>query len=111
MARKRNEARTIISSDGGATAAPLNRRRTTHAKAGSKTSAIGETPEQHTTAVETAVTASASAPSFEPISEHEEIAKLAYSFYLERGGQNGSAEEDWVRAEQEFQRRREASAS
>lgn len=113
MARKRNEARSIISAEGSAAAAPLNRRRSTHVKPGSKTVTPNtpETLEEHTTAVESAVSSAASAPSYEPISEREEIAKLAYSFYLERGGQAGSAEEDWIRAEQEFQRRREASAS
>lgn len=114
MARKRNEARSIISAaDGGAAAAPLNRRRSTHAKPASKTAVpdTPETPREQTTAVEAAVSSAAGAPSYEPISEREEIAKLAYSFYLERGGQAGSAEEDWVRAEQEFQRRRQASAS
>lgn len=30
----------------------------------------------------------------------EEIAKLAYSYWLERGCQGGSAHEDWIRAEQ-----------
>ena len=28
-----------------------------------------------------------------------EIAELAYSYFLERGHANGSAEEDWLRAE------------
>jgi len=32
----------------------------------------------------------------------EEIAKLAYSFWETRGGFGGSAEEDWLRAEQEI---------
>ncbi len=31
---------------------------------------------------------------------HEEVSRLAYRFYLERGGQNGSPAEDWIRAEQ-----------
>ena len=32
---------------------------------------------------------------------HEEIARRAYEFYLERGGEHGHAEEDWARAESE----------
>jgi hypothetical protein len=30
----------------------------------------------------------------------EEIAQLAYSYWEARGGQGGSAEEDWIRAEE-----------
>ncbi|MBI4398616.1 MAG: DUF2934 domain-containing protein [Candidatus Omnitrophica bacterium] len=30
----------------------------------------------------------------------EEIGKLAYELYLERGGQDGSDFDDWVKAEQ-----------
>ena len=33
---------------------------------------------------------------------YEAIAKLAYSYWEARGYQGGSAEEDWVRAEQEL---------
>jgi hypothetical protein len=41
-------------------------------------------------------------------SEHEEIARLAYSYWEARGCTGGSAEEDWLRAEREYRRRREA---
>jgi hypothetical protein len=33
------------------------------------------------------------------VSKREMIALLAYSFWEQRGGQSGSAEEDWFRAE------------
>jgi hypothetical protein len=33
---------------------------------------------------------------------HETIAVLAFSYWMERGGQGGSAEEDWLRAEREL---------
>ena len=33
---------------------------------------------------------------------YEEIAKRSYEIYLERGGEHGHAEEDWVRAESEL---------
>ncbi len=42
----------------------------------------------------------------EPVTEREEIARLAYLLWEERGGQGGSAEEDWLQAEQEFLKRR-----
>lgn len=38
--------------------------------------------------------------------EHEEIARLAYSYWEARGCQGGSPEEDWFRAEQELQSQR-----
>ncbi len=31
---------------------------------------------------------------------HEDVSRLAYQFYLERGGMNGSPSDDWRRAEQ-----------
>ena len=34
----------------------------------------------------------------------ELIARLAYSYWEGRGGQGGSAEEDWARAEEELRR-------
>jgi len=40
------------------------------------------------------------APKAKPEPTHEEVSRLAYRFYLERGGQNGSPAEDWARAEQ-----------
>jgi len=36
---------------------------------------------------------------------HEEIAQLAYSYWVDRGYQGGSSEEDWLRAEQELKLR------
>jgi len=33
---------------------------------------------------------------------HEEIARLAYSYWEARGWKHGSAEQDWLRAEREL---------
>jgi Protein of unknown function (DUF2934) len=33
---------------------------------------------------------------------HEEIARLAQQYWIERGWQDGYAEQDWLRAEQEL---------
>jgi hypothetical protein len=41
-----------------------------------------------------------------PEVEHDEVARLAYSYWEARGGAGGSAEEDWVRAERELRNRR-----
>ena len=38
---------------------------------------------------------------------HDEIARLAYSYWEARGGGGGSAEDDWARAEEELRRRAE----
>lgn len=43
--------------------------------------------------------------------DREEIARLAYSYWVARGGQGGSPEDDWYRAEQELRARRTASAA
>ena len=34
--------------------------------------------------------------------EHQEIARLAYSYWVARGCQEGSPEEDWLRAERQL---------
>ena len=36
---------------------------------------------------------------------HEEISKLAYALWLEHGGGEGSAEQDWLEAEQQLRQR------
>ena len=38
-----------------------------------------------------------------PAPSHEEIARLAYTYWEARGRQHGSPEEDWYRAERELQ--------
>jgi hypothetical protein len=45
-------------------------------------------------------------PHGEVQADNEEIAKVAYQLYLERGGGHGSHEEDWLRAEREVRARR-----
>lgn len=52
------------------------------------------TPKAKTVATPSAV--SATSPS------REEIARLAQKFWMERGQPNGSAEQDWLRAEREL---------
>jgi hypothetical protein len=42
-----------------------------------------------------------------PFDEHAETAKLAYDYYLERGGGHGAHEDDWYRAEREIRSRRQ----
>jgi hypothetical protein len=40
-----------------------------------------------------------------PALDQAEVARLAHSYWLERGGQGGSAEEDWHRAEEALKAR------
>jgi hypothetical protein len=40
-----------------------------------------------------------------PFDEHAATSKLAYDFYLERGGRHGAHEDDWYRAEREIRSR------
>jgi hypothetical protein len=88
MARKRNEARSVISAEGAA--APLTHRRSLRAP-------VAPAP------VETEEVSAVDVPE---VSEQEEVAKLAYSYWEARGGQNGSPEDDWHRAVQEVRQRR-----
>lgn len=46
-----------------------------------------------------------SAPLPSPVPTNEEIAKLAYSYWVARGYQPGSPQEDWLRAERELRSR------
>jgi hypothetical protein len=50
--------------------------------------------------------ASAAAPKTARVPEPDpaEIGRLAYSYWEQRGGQGGSAEEDWLRAEDQLRR-------
>ena len=43
-----------------------------------------------------------STPTSARAATHEEIAKLAFSYWIARGYAHGSAEQDWLRAEQEL---------
>jgi hypothetical protein len=48
------------------------------------------------------------APSAEPLPDHEQIALLAYTLWQQRGAPEGSPEQDWFRAERELLARPEA---
>jgi hypothetical protein len=47
------------------------------------------------------------APDPEQLLPYEEVARRAHEIYLARGGGEGSAVEDWLRAERELLRERE----
>lgn len=60
----------------------------------------GDSMEDQTT--ERATSPETSAPSVETGSTQEQVASLAYALWQQRGCPEGSAEEDWLRAEQEL---------
>ncbi len=118
--RKRSEARSIPAGESAVPATPSTerRRRTVRAKA-----AVAPAEAPVSTVAEPADATVATAPeptditsevrstrpnSSEPAQDREEIARLAYTYWQARGGQGGSPEEDWERAEQEIRRRRAA---
>jgi len=82
MSRKSANEKPIVVSTGGAAAAPARRKpamkRASYTKGTAVTATVAEEPST------------------------EAIAKLAYSYWEARGCQGGSAEEDWLRAEQEL---------
>ena len=107
MARKRN-----LGSESGmsAAAAPAREKhRKQHAKRA--VAPAGELPETNQTAPAemTAAAALAVDSTYSTSAEtgpcFDEIARLAYSYWEERGCQGGSPEEDWLRAEQELRSR------
>jgi hypothetical protein len=67
-----------------------------------KAATAPRTPRLSTTAMPAATVESVAAP-YSPA--QQEIAALAYSYWVTRGYRGGCPEEDWLRAEQELHRR------
>ncbi len=97
MPRKRNTENDLVVSSSGA--AP-QRRRTTATNRPKHSATTAEPTE--TSASETQVAPKAAAAAAGHIPSHEEIAERAHSYWVARGCQGGSPEEDWRRAEQEL---------
>ena len=98
MTRKRNTESEIVVSTPGSSAAPARRKtsgrnRSLHAAAPAETTVVSQPDIANSQVADGAAT-------YEP--SHEEIAAVAYLYWEARGGQGGSAEEDWLRAEQEL---------
>jgi hypothetical protein len=53
------------------------------------------------------IRAAAAGPGADATPDYQEIASRAYGYWEARGGQGGSPEEDWLRAEQEVRDRKE----
>jgi hypothetical protein len=97
MASKTNSETNHVISTGAAPSPTKTRPRRTATATRSKHS-LPAAPETETTATVSNI----SETSVEP--PREEIARLAYLLWLDRGCQHGSAEEDWLRAEQQLRR-------
>jgi hypothetical protein len=82
MSRKSATEKPIVVSTGAAAAAPARRK--------------PSTPKRVTRTAEPGIPTVAVEPS------EDAIAKLAYSYWVARGCQGGSPDEDWLRAEQEL---------
>jgi len=101
MTRKRNPEKDLVVSSGAA-ARPRRTSITARPKHSQTTAEIPVSPAREP---EAPLAASAPAPS------HEEIARLAYTYWLARECAGGSPEEDWQRAEQELRMQSAASAA
>lgn len=105
MARKRTSQNNVVASTGGAGAAAASARRKTHRQSGAAASPV-DAPSTSADVSER-VAAPAAAPF--PGPSREEVAALAYSYWVERGMRGGSPEEDWLQAERELRSRTEST--
>jgi Protein of unknown function (DUF2934) len=97
MARKRVSENPVVVS-AGAAAVPARRKSTTATtkRASRAIAEVSNITEAVPSEVEAVIAVTATAVN------NEEIAQLAYSFWVARGYQGGSPEEDWLRAEQQL---------
>ena len=104
MTRKPNEGRSYLHSESGAAPAPSKRKRTV---ARAKVATASQTAVELSDELAAPdVVSERFSVVLDPAAEREEIARLAYLLWESRGGQGGSPEEDWFRAEQEYRRNR-----
>jgi len=97
MASKRvSESKVVVSPGAGQTSSV----RKATAKRTTRTAKPVETPSASVTEPEGVVSPAAVTAVAKP--SQESIAALAYSYWLARGCEGGSPEEDWLRAEQEL---------
>ena len=108
MTRKHNRSeKDIVITSTPAAAAARPRRAATPRAGNSATTPV--TPS--VSAVETETPNSSSTFTAEQELSREEVARLAYEFWLARGCQHGNPEEDWRRAEDEIRRRVTAASA
>jgi hypothetical protein len=100
MPKKRSAENEIV---GPAASAAMPLRRKSASRTRVKRSAEAETPVANITGTVAEVVETAADPLSAP--GYHEIAQLAYSFWVARGCQGGSPEEDWRRAEEQLRAR------
>ena len=105
MTQKRtNENDLVVSGTAAAARRKAPRPRVKHSAAPAEVPAIPASPAS--SVVEMAASSASPEELLTPVAaiapEHAAIARLAYSYWLARGCQGGSAEEDWLRAEGEL---------
>lgn len=103
MARIRKTEPAVTVS--AAAAAPARRKTATATQ--KPTASVQKPSPSSATGAEAAIVESVEVPS---LPKQEEIAILAYSYWVSRGYQGGCPEEDWLRAEQELTLRAPAFA-
>lgn len=102
MSRKTNTDKQAISAGAASSPSKIRPRRTattvrpTRSAAAENPVSPAENPETETSLAVSNVSESSAAPS------RDEIARLAYLYWLDRGCRNGSPEDDWFRAEHEL---------
>ena len=101
MSRKRNVSETAT----GSALAPARAKKAPATSHSRRTKAAASEPET-TTAPAIEATPQAAEPEIRIVEPtHEQIARMAHSYWVARGQQGGSPEEDWARAEQELRSR------
>jgi hypothetical protein len=101
MAKKTKTASEPTLSSG---AAPARTRKHAPAKRTITNPVVEDSPSTETTSTLAAMAAAitVSSPVVTKTPASDEIARLAYSYWEQRGCQGGSPEEDWLRAEREL---------
>lgn len=110
MARKLKSEKEMVSSGAGSAAAVPRRKalatRAKHANTPAETSPTPTTESSVAESITLVAAVSEATPAAQP--SYEEISLLAYSYWVARGSQGGSPDEDWHRAEQELRARTRA---
>ena len=95
MARKRTSETEIAVSQNAAAAASARRKTASPRKKHAPAASVAEP-----LAVPSDSNIAVAATAYQPT--HDDVAALAYSYWVARGYQGGSPEEDWLRAEREL---------
>jgi hypothetical protein len=107
MTQKRTTENDLVVSGSGAAATrrKASRARSKHSATPVEEPVISASAEPAPTLSETTLSVTTVEPSVTIVEPaYEAIARLAYSYWEDRGFQGGSAEEDWLRAEMEIRR-------